>query len=136
MRLRWIAIGLLLAAALAATATADTVDTWTAPGLGGWTGGGTGVALTNAGGCLSVEFSQQAAPSPLSCIASRCVDSYSTLSNLSFRLCAVNGSPSAVRLYFHSAASGNQWYVNLSVPAAGGDGNGWGNRQWPGLPAE
>jgi len=105
--------------------TVDTVETWSVPGLAGWTGGSVLARLTNVHNYLEVVFPSQSYPSPVSVIPRKAVTSvYPT--TLNCRL-LVSKAPSALWLCMHSSRSGNMWYLPLQ-PAATGE---WFNVEVP-----
>jgi len=97
----------------------DGQETWAENDLAGWSHGSSGVGLTNPGGYLNMVFHRQNAPSCVSDIARGQVAPGTGFDGFSFRLCAFDILPSAVRVYFHSSESGNSWYVPLSLSERG-----------------
>ena len=117
----WVAhlLSLLLVARVFAGEPVDILETWTAPGLAGWTYEGKGVSVANAGGYLNVTFRRQSSPSVASCIAHGTVPAGTLVTNISFRFLATEIAPSGLRVVLHASGSGNTWARNLSAPPVG-----------------
>lgn len=95
-----------------------TIYTWSPPGLNGWTHASAYTALSNPGGYLNIRFYAQEQPYAVTDIAWVDVEDL-LITTLSFRLLPHDVPPSAVRLYLHSEASGNMWYITLPKPTKG-----------------
>lgn len=112
--------GMLICAGIACGQTpVNDLHTWTDPGLGGWTNSNTGVALSNPGGYLQMQFPKQTISLADSDTVRTNFASPFLPTNISFRFFAEDTFPSSLRLFLHSTNSGNSWYVILTPPATG-----------------
>jgi len=107
-----VVLGLALPRQARAQAPFDVTDTWSDGGLGGWSGGGGQVTLTNGAGYLAVEFREQGYPNPVACLVRRSLTNAVVVSNLSFRFRTADDLPSCLRLQL-SSRGGATWCVPL-----------------------
>jgi hypothetical protein len=116
---------LLCAILFAATALAmtplDQTETWTGPGNAGWTNEAAEAALTNVSGALELDFASQFAPAFVVDTVRHAIEPGTLLTNIAFRLAAMDTPPSRIDLCLHSRLTGNTWYYPLPVPDAGAE---------------
>ncbi|MBT3193668.1 MAG: hypothetical protein HN341_14065 [Verrucomicrobia bacterium] len=103
-----LAVGVTIAMA---AAPVDRVETWSAPGIAGWTNSAdpTKVVLSNPGNYLNLEFSSTEAPQSLEDTVRMAIGSGMLLTNLTFVIEAVDIFPSSASVSLHSAAEGHVW---------------------------
>jgi hypothetical protein len=112
-----------LAAALAGSAAiaqqaVDRTQTWTAPGVAGWTTE-QGSTLANPGGYLNVGFASQTVPAFVADVAGADVAPGMRITNICFRFRSGAVAPSAWRLYLHSRTGSNVWQFPLPAVTTG-----------------
>jgi len=95
---------------------AQYLESWTGVDTAGWYDDSTLVSMSNPGGYLNMGFSLQYSPISEENITMCNVGSGFLPTNITFRFNALNVKPSALRVCFHSAESGNMWFVNLGKP--------------------
>jgi hypothetical protein len=95
----------------------DLTETWSSGGLAGWTGGGSGVTLTNDAARLRLNFVEQSFVSAAVGSARYALPANTQVTNLSFRLLVGPIPPSSVSVFLRSYA-GDEWYVPLAIPAS------------------
>ncbi len=96
------------------------METWNGSGTAGWTNEATGqVELSNPGGQLNAAHLSQSAPAFVEDVVKVPVVSGSYITDISFKLAAIDYRPSKLRLQFHASESGNIWSLNVASPDAG-----------------
>jgi len=123
MRLIIIYIGMLIICSSVVCDGADPIynlETWKSAGLSGWTNEATSqVELSNPGGRLNVAHVLQEYPKFVEDVVRVSILSGSYITDMSFKLSALDFRPSKVWLQFHSSESDNVWSFIVTPPEAG-----------------
>lgn len=121
-RLKTGAVGilfLLLGQFAPAQTPVEFYQTWNGTNVQGWAGVEGVVSVNNPGGYLNIGFGAQSLPFVESDIVRTNLAGTVSPTNIAFAIKPFLLQPSAVRVYFHSAAQGRLWYRPLDPPPTG-----------------
>jgi len=96
------------------------LENWSGAGTADWTNEATSdVLLSNPGGHLNAAYQPQSAPKYVEDAVRVPIASGSYITNVSFKLSALDYKPSKLRVQFHSSESDNTWSLTLTPPEPG-----------------